>query len=102
MVKLAQFQTDVQEFSLMQNSWAAAIEPLLSSPIVNGRLINDVDLIAGDTIINHRLGRKLVGWIVVGSNAAASIFDKQSLNQMPQLTLVLNSSAPVKVNLYVF
>ena len=85
-----------------QTKWASAINPTLACPIVNGRLIQSVVLTNGTTTVNHKLGRPLQGWFVVGSNAAATIYDKQATNQMPELTLVLVSNAAVTCNLWVF
>ena len=96
------FQTILKDLSLMQTKWASIINPILAAPIVNGLLLNNVSLVSGDNTINHRLGRKLQGWIVVGKNANANIYDKQSTNTMPELTLVLNSSGTLTVNLWVF
>ena len=84
------------------NKWASILNPIVANPIVNSLILKDVVLAAGDNIINHRLGRKLQGYIVIGINAAATIYDKQSTNQMPQLTLVLNSSAPATAQILVF
>lgn len=88
--------------NLMQTQWATQINPLLKSPIANGQQLNSVSLINGTTVVNHMLGRALQGYIVVGSNAAATIHDTQASNQTPQLTLVLVSSAAVNVNLWVY
>jgi len=84
------------------NKWASILNPIVANPIVNSLILKDVVLAAGDNTINHRLGRKLQGYLIVGINAAATIYDKQSTNQMPQLTLVLNSSAPATAQILVF
>jgi len=86
----------------MQNQWASILNPLLTSPLVNGLLLTDISLKAGTTSINHKLGRNLIGWFIVGINGAAEVYDKQASNQTPQLTLQLVSNAAVTVNLYVF
>lgn len=86
----------------MQNQWAAAINPVLSSPIVSGLQLNNVALANGTTVINHKLGRKLQGWLIVGINANATIHDNQATNQMSDLTLSLTSNAAVTVNLWVY
>lgn len=96
------FVTDDKDFSLMQTRWASEINPLLQSPALQGRLIQSVKLSTGDNIVNHQLGRKLQGWCIVRLRAAASIYDKQDANQIPNLTLTLNTSADVTVDLYVF
>lgn len=85
-----------------ENQWASIIEPVLNAPIVDGSLMTGIVLISGTTVVNHKLGRKLVGWLIVGSNAAATVYDNQATNQTPQLTLSLTSSAAVTVNLWVF
>jgi hypothetical protein len=86
----------------MQQQWASQINPLLSNQLTQGQLLIDITLKDGQTVINHRLGRSLVGWLVVGQNAMASLWDSQASNQTPQLTLVLNSNAACTVNLWVF
>lgn len=91
-----------QALSLMQTTWAQQLDPVISNEIVNGQLLQNQSLINGVTVVNHKLGRKLVGWFIVGINGAASVYDSQATNQTPQLTLVLNSNAAVSVNLWVF
>lgn len=84
------------------NKWAAILNPVVANPIVNSLILKDIVLASGDNVINHRLGRKLQGYIIVGINAATTIYDKQATNQMPQLTLVLNSSASATAQILVF
>lgn len=88
--------------SMMANTWASALDPVLNNPLVKGSLLNNISLINGTTVVNHKLGRKLQGWIVVGIDGAAAIYDNQASNQTPQLTLSLTSNAAVTVNLWVF
>jgi hypothetical protein len=96
------FQSPFQDLQLMQTSWAAQLNPLLSNPISNVSILNGVVLASGDNVINHKLGKKLQGWFMVGQNASATFYDKQTSNSTPQLTLVLNSSAAVTANVAVF
>lgn len=96
---LPQFQNDDKDFQLMQSSWATALSPLLKNPANNGSILPNVTLVTGDNVINTLLGRKLVGWSIVRKRSAADIYDKQDTNLTPQLTLVLNSSAPCVVDL---
>ncbi len=86
----------------MQVKWATQIDPLISNPLTQGQLLQNVPLINGITVVNHKLGRKLIGWFIVGINAAATVYDSQASNQMQDLTLVLNSNAVTTVNLWVF
>lgn len=84
------------------NKWAAILNPVLSNPLVNGRLVSDVTLKVGTNEVNHKLQRKLQGWIVVGINGIAQIYDAQASNQRPELTLTLISDAVVNCKLWVF
>lgn len=102
MATLPQFQSTDKDFQLMQNSWASKINPVISNPANNSNLLTGIELVIGSNLINHRLGRKLQGWIVVGINGAAQIYDQQADNRSPQLTLILVSDADVTVNLEVF
>lgn len=99
---LPTYHSQLKELLLMQTQWSTQLNPLLDNPINNNNLLTNVPLSTGDNTINHLLNRKLVGWIIVGINAAATIYDKQATNQMANLTLVLNASAPCTVNLLVF
>lgn len=86
----------------MQNNIVTPLNTLLAAPLVNGSVLSSVSLVAGDNTINHLLSRRLIGWIIVRSRAVASIFDKQDTNTIPDKTLILNSSAPAVVDIFVF
>lgn len=101
-MSLTQFQTDIKELSLMQNSWATDLNPIVQMALLKGRSIMNVELEVGSNTIDHKLARKLIGWFIIGQNAASSIYDEQATNQFPNRTLVLNSSAIVTINLWVF
>lgn len=93
---------------------------LRNNPLISGSLLTSsnvkvgnnanadgIPLTAGDNTINHGLGRALIGWIVVHTSAASTIYDKQATNivngkSQAALTLVLNASANTTVYLYVF
>lgn len=99
---LPQFQTDDKDVGLLQNTWAALLNVMLGNPSLQCNILSKVVLTTGDNKINHLLGRKLIGWRIVRQRASATIYDKQDSNQSPNLTLVLNSSANVTVDLEVF
>jgi hypothetical protein len=89
-------------WELANPRWAAALNPLLGNPVTAGNVLDGLVLAAGDNVINHRLQRPLQGYVVVRNNAAVTFYDKQTTNQTPQLTLVLNSSGVATISLYVF
>jgi|SRR5687768_8805933 hypothetical protein len=87
---------------LLQAKWAAILNPLLGNPSLDSLILENVSLASGTNTINHTLGRKLQGWRIILINGAATIYDKQGLNQTPDLTLILVSNAAVIVSLEVF
>lgn len=103
MTQLPNFQstpTNVNTpFQLMQTKWSAILNPVLSNPMTDPGLLTNITLASGDNVINHKLGKTPVGWIIVDINAVASIYRSASFNN---LTLTLNASAPCTVNIAVF
>ncbi len=95
-------QTSDRNVNQLQQSIAQAVNPLLQNPVTQGNLINGVSLVVGSNTINHGLNAALQGWIIVGINGIASVYDAQATNPSPGKTLILISSAAVTVNLYVF
>lgn len=91
------FQTNNKDLILLQNSWKAAIQPVLSNEINQGILI-ETSLSIGNNVINHLLGRKPNGWILADVDGAAVIYRSAAFNN---LTLTLNSDAAVNVRLWV-
>lgn len=96
------YKSDDQSLTLLQTAWATQLNPVLALPQSSGVILKNVSLAIGDNTINHRLGRNLQGWQLIRVRAAATIYDKQDANQLKDLTLVLNSSAVVVVDLFVF
>lgn len=86
----------------MQTTWAQQLDPIISNPILHGLTLKNVSLVAGSNVINHLLGRPLLGWKTSRVRAPAIISDQQDTNQTPQLTLILVASAPVVVDLEVY
>lgn len=90
--------SDSEELSRFQEYVVAALEPLLSSPLANGRLISDVALTSTPLEIDHKLGRELLGWILVSPNANETVWQVAANKR----TLTLQASGIVTSNLWVF
>lgn len=99
---LPKYQTDIQELSLLQQTWASQIDPVISNAFVSGHRLTNIQLVTGANIVNHKLGRKLQGWALTRLRALSNIYDTQDANQSPELTLQLTSNANVTVDIYVF
>ena len=102
---------------LMQTKWKSILDPVIANPLMSGHLIKNVLLPTGgvSVSVNHKLGRKLIGWIIVrnravnGVNSPGFICDLQDQNQQPELTLVLTNIDPfggittdANLDIYVF
>lgn len=80
---------------------ASAMTPALTSQIVDGVLVSKA-LIVGTNVVDHKLGRRILGWIPVRVRGAVNIYDSNDSNSTPERTLVLVSDAAVTVDLWVF
>lgn len=85
-----------------QTKWASVLNPVISVPFNDGQTLQSVSLVSGTNIINHKLGRKLTGWIVVRLRGPATFYDSQESNPNQQQTLLLNSSANVVADIFVY
>lgn len=93
------FNSDSRILTQLQTVWKAAISPAIQSDIVQGRLVEAINLDTAPVTFNHLLGRKMIGWVVSDQNAPALIARTQPLNDK---NLTLTASAPVTVSLWVF
>lgn len=82
-----------------QDRWASILGPVISCVLSQGQQLSDIDLIVGANVINHKLGRKQIGWSLSDIDAPASIYRSQPLNDK---TLTLTSDAVCTVSLWVF
>lgn len=87
---------------MADNRWATILNPIVANPANNSIILKNIALTIGNNVINHKLGRNLQGWIIIRKRASADIYDQQDSNQMPALTLVLISDAPVTVDIEVY
>lgn len=87
------------ESDQMQSRWKSILDPILSNPLNDVRILPMVLLKTGDNIIDHRLGKKMQGWVITDLNGAAVIYRSAPLNDK---TITLNSNANVTIALGVF
>lgn len=92
-----------RDLTRVQERLQDTLLPVMDASIIDGLLITDQVLASGTTsIISHKLGRDIVGWIVVGKNAAQHVYDVQSSNDNPDKFLYLTAGGTVTVDLWVF
>jgi hypothetical protein len=86
----------------IQTNIEAAFKPVQDSRIVDGILL-DVDIIGGWNTINHKLGRKIQGYIIVSNSyPIAPTHDNISVSTDLENTLGIYAAAPAKLKLWVF
>ena len=91
------------EIQSLQYRLEKTLRPVTDSSIVDGRIIEDIDLASGTTSkIAHKLGRKLIGWIVVGKSAAQHVYDENSGQTDLDTYLHLTAGGTVTVNVWIF
>lgn len=101
--KIPQVQTGDKNFVLFQTQLGKALQPILDNPVNFGLILPSVSLLASATnVVNHGLNRKLIGYIITRQRAQSSIWDSQDVNPQPNVSLLLNVSADVTVDLLVF
>lgn len=86
-------------WGMAQSQWPQVIDPVVNNQLNQGQLIGPIALISGTNVINHKLGRNQLGWIITDQDAASSIYRNAVFNN---LTLSLSSSAPCNISLWVF
>lgn len=100
--KFQVINTSTPDLSTVQQNLIRTLNPIFNTPTLGGNLLVQQSLTLGANTINHGLGRKLNGWQIVRQRAQADIWDSQDTNATPTLTLALNTTAALVVDIYVF
>lgn len=97
-------QTADRNINQLQQNIVQALNQILKNPLLNGALIlTNQALVTGNNTLSHGLSRTLQGWFIVRYHGGwAQIYDNQDTNGNVGSTLILNASAPVTVDVYVF
>lgn len=73
--------------------------PLLNSP----SLVTDLVFLSGvDNYVSHKLGRPVRGYILVSSNAPSVIYTSSTVNDSPNLLIILKSNADMTGSILFF
>lgn len=84
---------------LANTKWAAALNPLLALPIVNGNMVSATLVASTPQAINHLLQRMPQGWFLLDNTADAVVWRTQPFTVT---SLTLESSANTTINIWVF
>lgn len=95
----------IRGINTIQENVATSLNPLVNKVENDPTFLKNISLIAGQVNkINHRLGRKLLGYNVMlkGTTPTAIISNDQENNPSPQLTLWLWTNVNCIVDLSVY
>lgn len=101
--KIAIRSKEDKQLDNLQTNIEEALNPIINSPIVDGVLVKKVCLDPlQPTVIQHKLGRAPLGWIVVRKRNDSRIWDIQDANTNPKRSLALTCSHACTVDLWIF
>ena len=86
----------------IQKNIKAALNPVLDLPFSAGVHKKDVAITTSDTLVDHGLGRNMVGYFVTKQDADTSIFVSSTSNDIPQFQVILKSGATVTADIFFF
>lgn len=94
-------RTEDGDIKQLQDAVANTLQTITQREILDGVLLTDIYVATGAARdIEHKLGRKPRGYVVVKRDAESEIWDSES--DLPNSFLSLNSSANVTISLWVF
>lgn len=97
--KFRRINTGDRDLTLVQDNVANTFNPLTRVPIIDGELLTEIALGTAPTRLAHTLGRKPLGYIIVGLNHAATIFGTESDSRLITLTASANGTV---ANIWIF
>jgi len=83
----------------IQTELADAVDNINEIRILDGVQLTDVVLSASDTLVNHKLGRVPIGWVITDKNAAETVFRNADYDSSH---LTLQASGAVTVGIWVY
>lgn len=87
-------------WELANNLWAQSLNTVMLNPLLQGKIITAISLLATTPlVINHGLGRTLVGWLLTDNTANAVVWRTSPINSQ---TITLEASATTTISLWVF
>lgn len=98
--------TTMPELNRVENNLRPFLEEIIKTPILRGKIVKGVDLVSANaTAVNHGLGRRWTGYLVISQNVAGSVYaptTQNAENKYASKCLYLRSSANMTCDLWVF
>tara|TARA_R100000458_G_C8255167_1_gene231382 strand:+ start:438 stop:746 length:309 start_codon:yes stop_codon:yes gene_type:complete len=96
------YRTNNAELEQVQDSVEMAFDEVNQVDILNGRLLEDLDVLTSPQLFPHRLGRRFKGFIVVDSTADVRVFRDAASDSDPTIHLPLQATTTATVKVWVF
>lgn len=93
-------KSDLPALDMYQTRLKSILDPVLAKEILQGHLLSDLIVVAGANVINHKLGRNIIGWFIVDATAAVTAYRSGNINAT-NITLTFSGGAS-SVSLWVF
>jgi len=92
---------DVQN---MEDSVLRVFSSLYNNPLLNGPTIVTGQIFTAnvDLSVFHRLGKAVTGFIIINSNAPASIYQSSTKNVAPTAQIILKANSNVTADILFF
>ena len=98
-----QIDPENQNITQTQSNVNSSVKQIANSPIIDGVLIKNIDVGTTDTVVNHKLGREPLGWIIVRKNEAGEVYESTTVNKNRDKFLLLRgSTATTNTNFWIF
>lgn len=104
MAQIDRLQTKDPELNRVQDRILQAVNPALAHFLLGAQLLEGVSLVTGTNDVDHKLGRRIAGWWIVGMDAGVTIYDilAGETEAERRRVLRLESSGNATVSLVVF
>jgi hypothetical protein len=100
-MQLPFIQSEDRVLNQIQTQWRSILNQIIVNRLTQGNFLTGIKLISGTNTINHKLGREISGYLITNMQGSfAQVYSSPST--IPDLTLMLNASAPTIIDLYVF
>jgi hypothetical protein len=99
--QLVRHSTGDRVFELLQERIIEVLRPLVENPLLDGALIEAVELQAGDNKIAHTLDRSWRGFIICDRGAFSLVRSNQGAED-PTKWIVLSAASADTVSVWVF
>ena len=101
-VNFTQLWSKDQEVTRVQSHIQKTFAPLLELPFADGVLRADLSIGTADTEIEHKLGRAYDGWLMVGLQANAVIYESATANTNKSSVIILKASTSATASIFFF